>query len=203
MPNADYSEAVCKCPHGRMGEKCGVKNVCEKKRNVCRNGGVCKNPTLDAGFECECASGFYGEKCQYEVTEATTEGTTTTTEEQDKYNTIVPVDKIEPDLAEINDLFDQDMNVTPSGKLLIEDDCETPDPNAVKAATTQPEKLIMPDGKLDSLNPVVAVIQNAHPSNVLSTNTKDLSEANDWWDKVLQKVDDNAKKRRNFWQKQT
>jgi len=150
MPNADYSEAVCKCPHGRMGDKCGVKNVCEKKRNVCRNGGVCKNPTLDAGFECECASGFYGEKCQYEVTEATTEGTTTTTEEQDKYNTIVPVDKIEPDLAEINDLFDQDMNVTPSGKLLIEDDCETPDPNAVKAATTQPEKLIMPDGKLDS-----------------------------------------------------
>ena len=31
-------------------------------------------------------------------------------------------------------------------------------------------------------------------NRVFPINTKDLSEANDWWDKVLKKVDDNAKK---------
>merc|ERR1711912_183168 len=109
-------------------------------RNVCRNGGVCKNPTLSFGFECDCKEGFYGEKCQFEV-QKTTEAVYDY-ELIDETTTVIPVvaGETEESIAVIDDagsieeLFNS--NSTPSGPLLVDDDCETPNLNELNKSTT-------------------------------------------------------------------
>lgn len=129
-----------------------------------------------------------------------------TTEEEETTFAVIDdkLDLPEPGIAEeeLNALFDSQS--TPSGPLLVEDDCETPNPNDIKLTTTmKTEKLQVPDEKLDSLHPVLAIIENANPLSEHSTNDKDLSEANDWWDKVLEKVDENAKREGTFGREQS
>ena len=57
---------VCRCPGYFTGQHCEHYNSCETS-NPCQNGGTCYNKQSNHETRCQCTDGYYGDKCQFDV----------------------------------------------------------------------------------------------------------------------------------------